>query len=124
MARGPAAAGLRRPRLRPDCTRPVIPPRPMKTRALLLAAACAAFALVSSAADRPPLLAKGTAAPDFTAQRPDNSPVKLSDFRGKVVLVDFWSTWCGPCKATMPHMEKLHKKLEAQGLVVLGVCVW
>jgi thiol-disulfide isomerase/thioredoxin len=96
----------------------------MKTRALLLAAACAAFALVSSAADRPPLLAKGTAAPDFTAQQPDGSTIKLSDFSGKIVLVDFWSTWCGPCKATMPHMEKLHKKLEAQGLVVLGVCVW
>ena len=70
------------------------------------------------------MLATGAAAPDFTALRPDNSPVKLSDYRGKVVLVDFWSTWCGPCKVAMPHLEKLHKKLEAQGLVVLGVCVW
>ncbi len=73
---------------------------------------------------RPPLLATGTTAPDFTALRPDNTPVKLSAFRGQPVLVDFWSTWCGPCKMAMPHMEKLHKKLEAQGLVVLGVCVW
>jgi thiol-disulfide isomerase/thioredoxin len=99
----------------------------MKIRAFMFAAvAFATVAAVSLAAQpaRPPLLAAGTAAPDFTALRPDNSPVKLSDFRGKVVLVDFWATWCGPCKVSMPHMEKLHQKLAGQGLVVLGVCVW
>lgn len=98
----------------------------MKSRLLTAAAAFAALTLVLSAAtpERPPLLANGTPAPDFTALRPDDSPVKLSEFRGKVVLVDFWSTWCGPCKAAMPHLEKLHKKLQPQGLVVLGVCVW
>lgn len=80
--------------------------------------------LVTAQPARPPLLTAGTAAPDFTANAPDGKPVKLSDFRGKLVLVDFWATWCGPCKVTMPHMEKLHQKLGAQGLVVLGVCVW
>jgi thiol-disulfide isomerase/thioredoxin len=98
----------------------------MNARTLLVAAA-SFLALVAQAAQptpRPPLLANGTAAPDFTALRPDNTEVKLSDFRGKVVLVDFWATWCGPCKVTMPHLEKLHKKLSGQGLVVLGVCVW
>ena len=98
----------------------------MKPHPIILAAVFAASALASHAATpvRPPLLANGTTAPDFTAERADNSPVRLSDFRGKVVLVDFWSTWCGPCKAAMPHLEKLHRKLDSQGLVVLGVCVW
>ena len=101
----------------------------MKTRLCLLLAAVFATAALSAQtpakrAVRPPLLAAGTVAPDFTALRADNTPVKLSDFRGKAVLVDFWATWCGPCKVAMPHMEKLHQKLSAQGLVVLGVCVW
>lgn len=90
---------------------------------LVVALTTATFALAASA-PRPPLLANGTAAPDFTAYAPGGKAVKLSDFKGKVVLVDFWATWCGPCKVTMPNMEKIHKKFGAQGLVVLGVCVW
>jgi thiol-disulfide isomerase/thioredoxin len=73
---------------------------------------------------RPPLLAAGTIAPDFSANTADGNTVKLSDFRGKAVLIDFWSTWCGPCKMAMPHMEKIHQRFKDQGLVVLGVCVW
>lgn len=102
----------------------------MKTRCLLplfaLAAAMAAAAPAQRPAlpIRPPLLEVGTDAPDFTAYTVDGKPVKLSDFRGKVVLVDFWATWCGPCKVTMPNMEKLHQKLGGQDFVVLGVCVW
>jgi thiol-disulfide isomerase/thioredoxin len=94
----------------------------MKKFLLLIVGAL--LGLSVSAAERPPLLSAGTPAPEFTAYAADKSPVKLSDFHGKVVLVDFWSTWCGPCKVTMPHLEKLHKKLGPQGLVVLGVCVW
>lgn len=96
----------------------------MKRLLSLLLAALTASALAAAQPVRPPLLANGTAAPDFTAYDPDGKPVKLSDYRDKIVLVDFWATWCGPCKVTMPHMEKLHKKLGPQGLVVLGVCVW
>ncbi|MBI5690312.1 MAG: TlpA family protein disulfide reductase [Verrucomicrobia bacterium] len=98
----------------------------MNTRLLLasLGLLVGTISAAVAAAPRPPLLANGTPAPDFTALKADNSPAKLSDFRGKVVLLDFWSTWCGPCKATMPHLEKLHQKLGSQGLVVLGVCVW
>jgi len=98
----------------------------MKNNFALLAALAALVCTVvhAQAPARPPLLAQGTDAPDFTALRGDSTLVKLSAFRGQFVLVDFWSTWCGPCKRTMPHMEKLHQKLKDQGLVVLGVCVW
>ncbi|HTX64432.1 MAG TPA: TlpA disulfide reductase family protein [Opitutaceae bacterium] len=95
-------------------------------------ALCAALALTSplcaqepdGAPPRPPLLAAGTFAPDFAATAADGHAVKLSDFRGRFVLIDFWATWCGPCKAAMPHLEKIHRRFGDRGLVVLGVCVW
>jgi thiol-disulfide isomerase/thioredoxin len=90
----------------------------------LTALAVVALVGFARAAERPALLPVGSAAPDFTAYRADGTPARLSDFRGQVVLVDFWATWCGPCKQAMPHIESLHKKLKDSGLVVLGVCVW
>jgi peroxiredoxin len=75
------------------------------------------------ATPRLPLLATGGLAPDFTALRPDGSTMKLSDLRGRVVVLDFWATWCGPCKASMPALDQLYRETKDQGVVVFGVCV-
>lgn len=63
----------------------------------------------------------GAVAPDFEQNTPDNKPMKLSDLRGKVVLVDFWASWCGPCRRENPHVVKLYGKYKSKGFEVLGV---
>jgi peroxiredoxin len=60
---------------------------------------------------------------DFTLKDMDGHDLKLSDYRGKVILIDFWATWCGPCKYEIPGFVDLQAKYGAQGLQVLGVSV-
>ncbi len=67
-----------------------------------------------------PLLNIGAMAPDFQMLDASGKTIKLSDYRGKVVILDFWATWCGPCIASMPHMQELAVKYKDQGLVVLA----
>ncbi len=71
-----------------------------------------------------PPIKVGDLAPDFSLEDPQGKIHNLSDYRGKVVLLDFWATWCGPCRAAMPGMQKLHEKFGAKGLVVLGMNSW
>ncbi|MBC8102085.1 MAG: redoxin domain-containing protein [Cytophagales bacterium] len=72
----------------------------------------------------PKLLAVGTVAPDFTAYTPNGTPVKLSDLKGKIVILDFWSTWCGPCQKSMPYLESVYRQVKDKDVTVLAVCVW
>jgi peroxiredoxin len=69
-------------------------------------------------------LKPGAIAPDFTTADLANAPVKLSDFAGKIIILDFWATWCGPCLASLPHTERVAGATKAQGVVVLASCTF
>jgi thiol-disulfide isomerase/thioredoxin len=63
----------------------------------------------------------GKLASSFTLKDLNDKQVSLSDFKGKVVLLDFWATWCSPCRQAIPHLEALHQRYKNQGLVVIGI---
>lgn len=90
-------------------TRPI---RPLLA-ALLLAATCLADAAT----------AVGANAPDFTLKTLAGPNLRLQEQRGKVVLVNFWATWCGPCRKEIPHLNRIADKYKSSGLVLLGVNV-
>jgi peroxiredoxin len=68
------------------------------------------------------MLKVGAVAPDFPATDAAGKSVKVSDYRGKVVILDFWATWCGPCIASMPHTQEVAAHYKDQGVVVLASC--
>ncbi|HEY5622721.1 MAG TPA: TlpA disulfide reductase family protein [Gammaproteobacteria bacterium] len=63
------------------------------------------------------------AAPNFTLASRDGGAVSLADHAGDVVMVNFWATWCGPCREEMPHLESLHQRYRSLGFTLLGVNV-
>jgi peroxiredoxin len=65
----------------------------------------------------------GKSAPDFTLKSLDGKNLKLSEMTGNVVLINFWASWCGPCREEMPLLNALHNKYEPLGFTVLGVNV-
>lgn len=81
---------------------------------LLMGLAAVVVYAATPATDRP-------MAPDWTLQDPNGAPVSWADFAGKVVLLDFWATWCPPCRAMIPGMVELQTQYADQGLVVVGL---
>ncbi|MGH2619940.1 MAG: TlpA family protein disulfide reductase [Anaerolineales bacterium] len=73
------------------------------------------------AAVNEPGLLEGSPAPDFQLSRADGGSIRLGDYRGKVVLLNFWATWCLPCRSEMPLIQTTYEQLGGQGFVALGV---
>lgn len=111
-------------------TPPAPPPRGRNPLALVVVAVIAAGMLYfgfhmaqRSGPEAPMILSKSTPAPDFTLESLDGKSMRLSDFRGKAVLLNFWATWCGPCKIEMPWFVELQKEYGSQGLQIVGVAM-
>ena len=95
-------------------------------RLLLVAAAfvfCINFGASVRAEDENTTDLIGKPAPDFFLQTLENKPVRLSQLKGHVVVVDFWATWCPPCRKSLPHLQAVstNKEFAEKGLLVLGV---
>ena len=88
-----------------------------------LAILALAFGVVWVQSSKYEPLTVGKTAPDFQLVDMQDRDVRLSDYRGKVVFLNFWATWCKPCREEMPSMEVLYKNFEDQGLIVLAVSI-
>jgi peroxiredoxin len=80
-----------------------------------------ALSLVAAAGAVNAKAALNAPAPDFTLRQLDGPNLRLGEQRGRVVMVNFWATWCGPCRVELPHLARLHDKYRASGFVLLGV---
>ncbi|MGD8189148.1 thiol-disulfide oxidoreductase ResA [Brevibacillus ginsengisoli] len=88
---------------------------------LVILLAALIFAVYSSFKKDQATISVGDVAPNFSLQQLDGSQVKLSDLRGKAVVLNFWGSWCDPCKAEMPEIEKQWEKNKDKGIVFTGV---
>jgi len=77
-----------------------------------------AFLLLHCAKEKKP---SSALAPDFTLKTIDDQEITLSQLKGKVVLLDFWATWCGPCRESIPHLVHLYKTYRENGLEMIGI---
>jgi cytochrome c biogenesis protein CcmG/thiol:disulfide interchange protein DsbE len=93
----------------------------LRTTAIVAAVVATAFGYVRLADEKGYALRPGTAAPGFRLPSLEGGHVDLAAFRGRVVLLNFWATWCAPCVAEMPSLERLHRALGPEGLAVVTV---
>ena len=98
-----------------DLPSPLLP-QPRRMRRLAVFSLLAAVAGTALAAVSP-----GAPAPDFTLRSAAGPNLRLQEQRGQVVLINFWATWCGPCRQEMPQLNKLYDKYRSAGFVLLGV---
>lgn len=95
-------------------------------RGFLLAAVLVLFSLPSAAQQAGAgltRLADAPLAPDFSLLDIDGAVYRLSDYRGRVVIVNFWATWCPPCREEMPSMQRAWEQLRAEGILMFGINV-
>ena len=95
---------------------------------LILLLVCGSIYYLTSGSSQPTYesvkaVAPGNPAPDFQLEDNQGNLVSLSALRGKVVMVNFWATWCPPCRAEMPSMEKLHQAMAGEDFVMLAINV-
>ena len=89
---------------------------PVKSSTITLLILVAGLTLVTGADNK-----ASSVAPDFSLTDLNGDPYTLSELRGKVVLVNFWATWCGPCRYEIPDLSRLYDAYQDSGLIVLGI---
>jgi peroxiredoxin len=93
-------------------------------RFVLFAAALALLpAVVQAAAQGLTAVPARPLAPEFELRDPDGNIHRMSDYRGRVAIVNFWATWCPPCRAEMPSMQRAWEQIEAEGILMIGINV-
>ena len=94
---------------------------PLFVTVVLFAAGVGAFALIREPTG--PSLRAGSVAPGFSLPVPGGADVSLSALRGRVLFVNFWATWCAPCREEAPSLERLYQTLRGEGFEVLGISI-